>query len=346
VLCANTVFGDPLVGVMKRCETRPATSTPPSSPPPPALTAAPLPATITAGGTYSGTRIGTVQIRTTQPVIIQNSLIEDSGTATLLDMNFAGAQVTVRSTRFKGGRGRAIYAYGYKTLRVENSDFEGTWGIRADAVQAGGSVAILRNRSRNINGSSSFPHFFQAANAPNTVPMEVAWNEVISVEGQTNVSDVINIYNASGAKIHDNYVQGSFHPSGSGIMLDTNAHDNEVFGNHVVGVANTGIGIASGWNNKVHDNYAVSAGVSATSNAVGVYVWNYDSNPNWRENEAWNNMVGWKKAGGSRNDWWLPNCSGRCSNTALPNPIDGSAEQTAYQAWLGKLAANSVTIGA
>jgi hypothetical protein len=42
----------------------------------------------------------------------------------------------------------------------------------------------------------------------------------------------------------------------------------------------------------------------------------------------------------------MPNCSGACSNTALPNPVDGSTEQAAHQEWLTRLAAQGFGIGA
>ena len=134
-------------------------------------------------------------------------------------------------------------------------------------------------------------------------------------------------------------------------MLDSGAHDNEVWNNQIVETTNTGIGIASGWNNKVHDNRLVfdgklDDGTTLAAANVGVYVWNYDSNPNWANNSAWGNVVSWINAAGSRNDWWLPNCSGNCADTSLGGTLDHSRELAEYQSWLGKLAANAITVGA
>jgi hypothetical protein len=303
-----------------------------------------------------------VKIQTAEPVVIENATVENSGSANLIDAAYPGAQVTVRKTTLtgaSGGTGKAVYGYGFKAIRIEQSTITRTWGIRLDAIQSGGSVFVTRNRARDIvRNSADLSHFYQAANWSTTPSVhEVSWNEIIGEFGQTGVEDVINIYNAGFAKIHDNYIEGAYPASptsgfsGSGIMLDSGAYDNEVWNNIIVETTNAGIGIASGRNNKVHHNRIVfdgrlDDGTALTAANVGLYVWNYDGYSGWTGNDAWANEIGWRKADGSRNDWWLPNCSGTCSNNALTNPVDQSSERAEYDSWVAKLGANGISIGA
>ncbi|HEX7463129.1 MAG TPA: hypothetical protein VF317_13250, partial [Dermatophilaceae bacterium] len=60
------------------------------------------------------------------------------------------------------------------------------------------------------------------------------------------------------------------------------------------------------------------------------------------------NVVGWWKArSGSRNDWWLPDCSGTCSNTRLNAnaPVTLTDEAAEDTIWQTKLRDAGVTVG-
>ena len=323
------------------------------------------PITISTGGVYSGNWLGSttgavITIATSAPVTIQNSSIENTANGDLIDANYPGAQLTVRNTSFKGpvgGTAKAIFGYGFKSVDVENCTILRTWGIRLDNIQSGGSIVVTKNKASNIQGSATdASHFFQAADNVNSSTIEVSWNEIIGQFQQTYVADVINIFDSGFAKIHDNYVQGAYPQtlgggfSGSGIMLDTGAHDNQVYNNQVVDTVNTGIGIAGGYNNQVHDNRMVfdgrdDAGDLFAAANIGLYVWNYENESDWANNDAWNNVIGWIKADGTVNNAWLPDCSGTCANTGLPGPITHATEQAEYQNWLNKLASNNIQIG-
>ena len=343
----------------------PATTSACSTPPPPSGG----PITITQGGTYTGVWVGngsgpTVRIATSSPVVIENSMVKNTGAASLIDASYPGAQLTVRRTTLEGAPGsvgKAVYGNGFKSVRVENCTINYTWGIRLDAIQAGGTIVVTRNKGRNMQlNTADRSHFFQAANhTQQPALIDVSWNEIVNEFGKSGVEDVINMYGAGYAKIHDNYIQGAYPESigggyaGSGIMLDSGAHDNEVWGNIVVDTVNAGIGIASGRNNSVHDNRVVFDGRDDGGNLfaaanIGIYVWNYDANPTWGNNHATRNMVGWVKANGQRNDLWLPDApsSDYATNSALANPISRATEQSEYQSWLAKLASNGISVGA
>ncbi len=333
--------------------------------PPPTGT---LPRTITTGGTYKGAIVGdganaAVKFQTSQPVIIEDSLIKNTGASPLIDANFPGAQLTVRRTTLEGALGsvgKAIYGYGFKSIRVENCTILYTWGIRLDAIQAGGTIVVTRCKGRNMQlNVADRSHFFQIANHTQTpASIECSWNEVINEFGKSGVEDVLNVHSAGYAKIHDNYIYGAFPLkltdgyAGSGIMLDSGAHDNEVYNNIVVATTNCGIGIASGWNNNVHDNRCLSDGRDDAGNLfaaanVGVYVWNYDANPKWGNNHAVKNAVGWVKANGQENSYWWANQAEAeyALNTFLPIP-NKAGEDAEWTRWQSKLAANGVTVGA
>ena len=288
---------------------------------------------------------------------IKDSLIENLSGGPLIqsDLGLATNVVLERVTG-RGGSGRFYNSENIKSLTIRNCTLDKTGGIYVLKAQPGATILITRNKARNIQYGGSLRQFVQF-NQVTTAAIDVSWNEVINVFGQSRVEDNVSVFESAFAKIHDNYIQGGLPDhcgrgfSGSGIMLDSGAHDNEVWNNQIVETTNTGIGIASGWDNKVHDNRLVfdgklDDGTTLAAANVGVYVWNYDSNPNWANNSAWGNVVGWINAAGSRNDWWLPNCSGNCANTSLGGTLDHSRELAEYQSWLGKLAANAITVGA
>jgi hypothetical protein len=318
--------------------------------------------TITSGGVYSGswTSAGAtpaVRIATTQPVTITNARITNLGGGELVRADPA-ASVTITRTTFEGGNGRAFYSSGVKSLTLANCTITKTSGIRLDGATAGAAISISRNRVRNIQGASYNTQFTQLADVT-TARVEISWNEVINVFGQSGVEDNINLYRSAYADVHDNYIQGAYPAtasggfSGSGIMIDSlGSHDNDVHGNQVVDTTNAGIGVTGGWDNKIHDNRLVfdgrlDDGTPLSAANVGLFVWKGIYNdPGWDNNDAYANTVGWVNAAQARNDWWLPNCSGNCTSLHYDGSLDHGAEQAEYQAWLAKLAANSVKIGA
>src|SRR5664280_1548414 len=79
---------------------------------------------------------------------------------------------------------------------------------------------------------------------------------------------------------------------------------------------------------------------------VGAVVWNQYSAP-FGDINMYGNTVGYSKADGSRNDWWLPDCDGQCSNTALKpgQPITTADEQTAITGWESRAAAGGIHLG-
>jgi parallel beta-helix repeat protein len=134
-------------------------------------------------------------------------------------------------------------------------------------------------------------------------------------------------------------------------MVDSpSAHDNTIYSNQVVDTTNVGIGISAGSNNVVRNNVLVSDGKLDDGTAlaaanVGIYVWNMYHDPGWGTNEAYGNGVGWISAASVRNDWWLPDCSPKCSNIRLRRPINHAREAAMYRAWRAKLRRNGIRIG-
>jgi hypothetical protein len=338
---------------------------PTGSMPAPLPSTAQLPATITTGGTYSGTRTGTVSIRTAQPVVIENSTITNTGTGFLIDANVAGVQLTVRRTTLNGGTGQAIYAVGYRSITVEQSTINKTWGIRLDRAQSGATVRLTRNKFLNqtfdqaTNGNGFWwAHSVQIADSgANHASCEIDWNQFVNEFGQSWVEDVISIYRSSGCRIHDNGIRGAYPPavstgySGSGIMIDASGANNEVYSNQVIDTTNAGIGIFGGFGNKAYDNRLVSDGRLSTGEMlaaanVGLFVWNGSNDPSWGDNQAYRNSVGWISAKkGGRNDWWLPHCSRSCGNVRFTGRIRDVNEVAEWVRWGFKLQASKVKVG-
>lgn len=352
------------------------TATEAAFPPPPVP--GNLPAVITAGGTYSGSRVGTVAVRTTQPVIIESSSISNTGVAPLLDINHAGAQVIVRNTTFTGAPGddgMAVEGALCKSVLIENCDITYTWGLRVDAIQSGGSFIVRRCKVRNIQayqGSggnpAGFSHFFQtASNGTTNCVIDCSWNDVVNEWTLSGASDIVSIHSTHGPTspiVHDNYIEGSWvdwnfgdsNPngghSGSGVMIEESDRV-LVYNNIVVACTNCGIGMASGGNNKIYDNRCVASGKTpdnqqlAGSN-VGIYC-----EPGTGGNQVYDNHMGWMgHPGGNvgRNDAYLPLDGGAwyVQNTYFSPGnlvITRAMELAEYQTWLARVSAAGVTIG-
>lgn len=316
-----------------------------ATPPPiasPDVTYGPV-VSITQGGTYSPSSIG-VDIKTTQPVILENCYVKSS-TRSLVQMSVGGANVTIRNCRFEGSAipgnagYRGVWGLGVNSLRVENNDF---LHIAAVKVQGGNNptVAILNNRVRDVIGDETnccgggLAPAFQIAEltSPN---IEIAWNEVINTPGQSNMEDGVNLYGASGTvaspiRIHDNFFWGAYPLpitdgySGGGILSGDgpNGGTNNIVvtDNQLVGTTNYGIQIGGGNNVKMERNRAVSSGLTASGQEIPAQ----NTNPFWTYSVAptnssmSNNVWAWMRGPNSRwpgnppawhrADSWMPAC--------------------------------------
>jgi chitodextrinase len=326
------------------------------------------PITITTGGTYVGHWVSNsstpaVRIQTAQPVVIENSIIENTAGGHLVSQSGSAAQVTIRRTVFNGaagGYGRAIVGENFKSWTVENCTLNRTGGIYFLWPGSAPSITIRKNKQFNVqgDGGANLRQFLQL-NGIQGGSILAEWNEVVNEFGKSNSEDVFSVFNTSNAVIRNNYVEGGYPASvgashtGTGIMLaDVGGNNNVAHDNQIVGVTNLGIGITAGQNNKVYNNRVVSDGrlpdgtpLAGANNGIVIYNAYGTAMAN---NDAYNNVVGTYHSGNPpyRNDWWLPQCQGSCSNTRLGDPVDHSDELAERQIWLAKLAANNITVGA
>jgi chitodextrinase len=326
------------------------------------------PITITTGGTYVGHWISNsstpaVTIQTAQPVVIENSIIENTAGGHLVSQSGSPAQVTIRRTVFNGiagGYGRAIVGESFKSWTVENCTLNRTGGIYFLWPGPAPSITIRKNKQFNVqgDGGSHLRQFLQL-NGIQGGTILAEWNEIVNEFGKSNSEDVFSVFNTSNAVIRNNYVEGGYPGSvgashtGTGIMLaDVGGNNNVAHDNQIVGVTNLGIGITAGQNNKVYNNRVVSDGrlpdgtpLAGANNGIVIYNAYGTAMAN---NDAYNNVVGTYHSGNPpyRNDWWLPQCQGSCSNTRLGDPVDHSDELAERQIWSAKLAANNITVGA
>jgi hypothetical protein len=219
------------------------------------------PITITQGGTYTGnwqsldSNVAAVTVATSEPVIIQNSVIQSRGE---LIQGKAKVNLTVRNTTGYGlnsmvlGRetGRFITTdYGFSNLVIEHNYMEQTAGIwvygYGGNYTTANTVRVVNNKAKNLDGRLSngsggyltgennqhFVQFLQFDKIRNVPGMEVAWNEVINEPWNSRVEDNINLYASGGAAtspmlIHDNFIWGAYPSdptqygfSGGGIIL-------------------------------------------------------------------------------------------------------------------------------
>lgn len=328
--------------------------------------------TITAGGTYSGTWRSTnqqpaVRIRTTEPVVIRDSAITNTGGGPLVVADWPLAvDVTLRRVRALGGSGRFLEAEGFESIRVVNCTIERTAGIKLVRSEGQASVVITKNRQRNIQGPSQgakgFTQFVQLVEVQ-TAAIDISWNEIVNEFGRSEVEDVISLFKTAHARVHDNYIQGGYpltntsDSSASGITVEVGdaigptSFDNLIFRNQVIDNVG-GIGLAGGRDNVAHSNRVVQdgklgGGSPLAASNVGLAVWNSAALPGFVNNRAYANVVGFVHAGGHRNDMWFPDSPGDYRlNKRIRGRVDHRSEQLERKAWLRKLAATRVRIGA
>lgn len=204
--------------------------------------------TITNGGTYSGTwesqnpKVPAVDIRTRDPVTLQDCTIRSKGD--LIHASVSDAKVTIRNCRGYGldpmvagkTRGNFFFAYQIGSLTAEHNTIEGAnFGFvlyNTDGRTPGGPIVIRYNQAKNLDGVPSDGkggrdithlefgqdngnHFAILANLQGLSGTEISWNEVVSEPGTSSIGDVITIYSSSGTptspiQIHNNYIQGGY----------------------------------------------------------------------------------------------------------------------------------------
>src|SRR5438477_4942144 len=168
------------------------------------------PITITQGGTYQGNwqslnaKIPAIQIRTSEPVIIENSTIRSRGD--LIESVGFAANITVRNTEGYGlnpkvaGRraGRFLDVDGFSNIVVSNNYLEGTAGIYVEGYRGNHTsqqtVAVLDNMAKNIDGRMSngksgyvaqhndddYVQIFQINGEHQLRGEQVDWNQVLT----------------------------------------------------------------------------------------------------------------------------------------------------------------------
>jgi hypothetical protein len=327
------------------------------------------PITISSGGTYTGNWLSTdstpaVVIATAEPVVILNSTVTNTGGGTLVKSLFAvPSNVTLARVSAYGGNGRFYEAEGFKSITIKRSTISRTSGIFLSHDAPGSSVLITRNRHRNIQRGNANPGNFVQLAEVQDARVDISWNEIVNDFGKSEPEDVISIYKSAHARIHDNYIQGGYpltnttDSSANGITVEVGegnpptSFDNEIWNNTVVDHVG-GIGIMGGRDNSAHDNRIVQdgklpGGSRLLAANLGLAVWNIGKFPDFVDNRAWDNLVGYVNGAGRRNDMWFPDAPNDYRlNKRVRGRITRALEQAQGTVWRAKLAANRVKIGA
>jgi hypothetical protein len=266
------------------------------------------PISITSGGLYVGSWEGddpsgvTIEDSTTQPVTIDDSIIQGSGT--LISDTLAGVNLTVENSYGYGlnpneagvEKGSFLYLMSPANVDIEHNSIIGVGGLGTKIYGFVGTGSetikidynyILNSDGRFSNGDGGYEndgvmtHSIQIANVYNLAGIDIGWNEIINQPGESYVNDVINLFDTSGTaaspvNVHDNYIDGiySLDPettwdSGSGITTDGDPILSEepayidIHNNTVVDTGSAGIGVPDGHDILVYDNYLVCSGYLA-----------------------------------------------------------------------------------
>lgn len=239
----------------------------------------------------------------------------------------------------------------------------------------GNDARDLDGRYRNTGGTEV--SFLQLNQVHALAGAEVAWNRIINTPTESLVEDNINFFNSGGTaqspiRVHDNYIYGSFASDlnssdhqGTGINCDGDAANPadatqyvEATQNVVVATTNAGMNIASGHHNTYRNNLIVGSAealvngqpVPVKAGYAGVSVFRYHAQQQafFGHHLVEGNTIGYIN-GLSRQRKDVsdpsPDQANPALQTVLPDPITRATEEDAYQQWLSRVAANSITVG-
>lgn len=345
---------------------------------------------ITSGGTYEGAfgsddaGVPAVVVATSEPVVITNSVL--AGRGDLVVSEAAGVDLTISDSRAFGlnpnedgvAVGRFVKVERPRRLVVEHNEMVSTAGISVLEYAGDGSpeqsIAIIGNLVANIDGRTSngsgepdaagyygeeqvtAKQFVQLDKVQDVPGIEIAWNEIRNLPGDSRVEDNISVYLSGGTPddpidVHDNLVDGAYplDPtaddfSGGGIMLgdgiDGPAPSNATATNNVVlNTANYGIAVSAGNNMTFSDNRVLSTGrlpdgTPIASQNVGIYVWNIHGTSDFYDNGASGNVVGWENpADGGRNDFYFPEVDFGDQNTSFDDTVTKATIKEERRRW-------------
>ncbi|PRY11238.1 hypothetical protein CLV24_11133 [Pontibacter ummariensis] len=290
------------------------------------------PIVITKGGTYRGnweskdSNVPAVDIRTSEPVIIEYSNIRGAGY--LIKSWYYAANITVRHTNGYGitptpysdyeKPRRFLTVDGFKNVVVEHCYLEHTAGINLALRYEGDgtereTVKIRYNKVKNIDGriygKDAGVNFVGFNFRGSLRHAEIAWNQVINDPNNSRVEDNINMYNSRGTadsriRIHNNYIQGAFplnakhnDYSGGGIITDGDGDINtcpayiEAYNNQLVGLGNYSMGIAGGNNIRYHHNRAVNAATFPDGSRYNMYTSGMWGSDYYKKNTTFSNSI-------------------------------------------------------
>ena len=259
---------------------------------------------ITVGGTYTGLHCQShdpakpaIQIKTTEPVIIQNSLIESVGFGittndhcNLTLTNNTAIQITSGNASLGGND--FLYANACTSLSVTHNSITGfPIGLLVAGWSGTGPLVIEANKIHRTEDRQSNGERPGKAGLGHAILIvgrypagaRIAWNHIENLPFEASTEDTINLYNAAGTAAHHivvahNFVDGAhgnigfqFAYSGTGMVTDGDGSTGfvDILNNRVIGFSNNGIAAAIGHDIVISHNDAISTGQIANTDTPG-----------------------------------------------------------------------------
>lgn len=263
------------------------------------------PIVITSGGTYTlnvlapNSTVEAVQIDTTSPVIIQNSLIQHAGVC--IDAPNTGTQLTVRNNTLtaitpstSNPEQQAVRSWEPAQLTIEHNDLNFGHGVQVATNSFNGyqTPTLLINYNDYVDvGKLSQPSIYQGAIHLDKVTApdgKILWNRVTNHYGSSWGEDEFGLANTKGTSGHPieiahNLINGIYPISGNGASFTGGAIDlADIAGGYinchhcyVIGYTNNGImqptnapGVTIDWCVAVYDGIA-DDGTTTVSSTFG-----------------------------------------------------------------------------
>ena len=265
------------------------------------------------------------------------------------------SNITIKNCKFSNSAYKAITAENAKNLTIENCVFDSIDGVYISGYEKnpfnGGTcsgVKFTHNYFKNTIGGVPGHHAIMFANVDGGNGNQINYNSFEQIRGQSNVDDIVSIFNSNGMQgdsieVKGNWFRGGDRSTGSGIMTG----DGEKGGSYVVvrenilcNIVATGIGNAGGNNITFENNICYQDAKLAEKFSSGIFIWNFNNGASdCSSNTIRNNRIYYAQPDGSLFNLDNVENGGNCGNvkdsdtnisdptlsrSILPNDISGA----------------------
>ena len=220
------------------------------------------------------------------------------------------SNITIKNCKFSKSAYKAITAENAKNLTIENCVFDSIDGVYISGYEKnpfnGGTcsgVKFIHNYCKNTIGGVPGHHAIMFADVNGGNGNQINYNSFEQIRGQSNVDDIVSIFNSNGMRgdsieVIGNWLRGGDRSTGSGIMTGDGEKGGSytvVRGNILCNIVATGIGNAGGNNITFENNICYQDAKLAEKFSSGMFIVDFNNSGTCRDNTIRNNRIYYKQ---------------------------------------------------